>query len=608
MLKRLLTVFLLYCLFYRPVFAQSEFSTNYTVDYTITPDGLTKAKLDISLINSLSNIYAKEFTLSIGSTQLSDIRVTNASGFLTPQIVQGNKTTNIAISFPQKVLGKDKAQNFTLEFTSADFSHSLGHIWEISIPRLTKNDNLRNYDLTLTVPNSFGPPSTITPSPTSVQNIKTNTVYRFNPEELLTKGISATFGSTQYFDFHLQYHLQNPNLFPVKTEIALPPDTAYQTLVYQTLEPKPENITVDPDGNWLAAYLLSSQQNLTVTATGSAEISLQPSKAWLGTKNEAVNYLTKQKYWETDNPKIIKLADGLKLPANIYQYVVDNLIYDYGRIAEGTTRFGAANALDNPTSAICTEFTDLFIALARSAGIPSRAINGFAYTTNSGLRPLSLKLDILHAWPEYFDSAKNLWIPIDPTWGNTTGGVDFFNHTDLNHFTFVILGKDSQYPIPAGAYKTPDTQKQDVQVEFGSPLVHSPQIAVQFNLPQIALAGINLRGSLTVHNSGNVALYNQIINLAADGLKLTQSAWEIPVLLPFTSQTFSFDISAAAWNDHSTHQLTARTDYSIQTHNLAFKPLYSLIFTQTNLIYFCLGLVIIISLVFMIKKFYNKKR
>ena len=111
---------------------------------------------------------------------------------------------------------------------------------------------------------------------------------------------------------------------------------------------------------------------------------------------------------------------------------------------------GALSALNNPTSAVCLEFTDLFVALSRAAGIPAREIDGYAYTNNAHDRPLSLTEDVLHAWPEYYDFDKKAWIMVDPTWGNTTGGIDYFNALDFDHIAFVIKGENSGYPIPAG--------------------------------------------------------------------------------------------------------------------------------------------------------------
>lgn len=607
MLKRLFLILFLLFLLPGQIFAQAEFSTDYTVDYTVKTNGLTHAKLSLSLTNQLSNIYAKEFTLSIGSTKLTNIIIYNDAGSLEPNIVLGDKTTNITVPFKDKVLGKDKAQTFTLEFDSADFSHRLGAVWEISIPRLSKTDNLNSYQLSLTIPNSFGQPATITPTPTSITPIDHTTVYRFKPEDLFIKGIAATFGRIQYFDFKLQYHLNNANLYPIKTEIALPPDTPFQTVIYQTLNPPPTTVTQDPDGNWLAQYPLAAKQSLDIIATGSAEINLRPKTDFLPqTLSSAVNYFSEQKYWETANPKIIKLASELATPQKIYQHVVDNLIYDYGRLSENTTRFGAANALDNPTSAVCMEFTDLFIALARANQIPARAVNGFAYTTNSSLRPLSLKKDVLHAWPEYYDEAKNLWIAIDPTWGNTTGGVDFFNQNDLNHFAFVFQGQDSQYPIPAGAYKTDDQQTKDVEVSFGQPLAHLPQTSLVFDLPDKFLAGVPLKGRLILKNTGNIALYNQTIKLSAAKMKLIQDHWTIAFLAPFSQVSLALEIPPTGWNQTLTDQLQAESELSSAQHPLIITPAYRLIATSPKFKLYLISGATIILLLIVLKLIYER--
>ena len=120
--------------------------------------------------------------------------------------------------------------------------------------------------------------------------------------------------------------------------------------------------------------------------------------------------------------------------------MVSNLTYDYAKAEKGNDWKGSVYALKNPGSAICTEFTDLFIALSRAAGIPARELEGFAWTENPKLRPLSLSGDVLHAWPEYWDKDKNLWIQIDPTWGNTTGSIDYFTKLDFNHIVLLFMG------------------------------------------------------------------------------------------------------------------------------------------------------------------------
>jgi len=612
MVKKLFNVLLLFLvsllIFAKPSLAQSEFTTNYTVDYSIRPNGVTHTRFDITLTNRLSNIYASEFSLSIGSTQLQAIQTFNQAGDLEPKITQGNKTTNIVIPFKDKVLGKNKSQIFTLEFDSLDFSHQLGSVWEISIPKLSKTDSLQSYQLTLSVPNSFGKPATISPQPLSQTSSDDYTTYRFQQEDLFQSGISATFGQTQYFDFSLNYHLNNPNIYQIKTEIALPPDTSFQKVIYQTLDPLPNNITTDLDGNWLATYTLSAKQTLNILATGSAQINLQPQADFPRYElTDNSDYLSSQKYWETDNPRIQELAQQLQTPQAIYQYIVDNLIYDYGRLTDTTTRFGAANALDNPDSAICMEFTDLFIALARAAGIPARAVNGFAYTTNSQLRPLSLKKDVLHAWPEYYDSNQHLWVPIDPTWGNTTGGVDFFYQTDLNHFSFSILGQNSNYPIPAGAYKLESTQGKDVEITFGHSVSTQPQTQLHLHLPDQTLAGMPITGKIILENTGNVAVYQQTIKLKSDNFSLPTDTWNIASLPPYSRHTIEFELPATAWNQTLTDTLTATSDLSQTQHQLTLLPAYRLLITHPQLKRFLILFIFVLILLISLKLFLRRQ-
>ena len=66
--------------------AQTEFTTDYQVSYVVNSAGSTHTKFDITLTNKLSNIYASQFSLSIGSTKLSNIKTYQESGTLEPEL------------------------------------------------------------------------------------------------------------------------------------------------------------------------------------------------------------------------------------------------------------------------------------------------------------------------------------------------------------------------------------------------------------------------------------------------------------------------------------------------------------------------------------------
>lgn len=134
-------------------------------------------------------------------------------------------------------------------------------------------------------------------------------------------------------------------------------------------------------------------------------------------------------------------------------------------------------------------------------GIPSRELNGYAFTRESNLTPLSISLrggDLLHSWAEFYDPNFG-WVQVDPTWGNTSK-ADYFTKMDTSHFVFVTKGLDSEYPYPAGTYKIDGTEKQ-VEVEVAqdvSALAFRPKIEVYKKL----------LGGYVIYNSGGTKLYD----------------------------------------------------------------------------------------------------
>jgi len=126
---------------------------------------------------------------------------------------------------------------------------------------------------------------------------------------------------------------------------------------------------------------------------------------------------------QSDNPQIIQLArnltgnsDGLhgKVLA-VYNFVVNYLRYQ----VQDEER-GALWALENGVGD-CSEFSYLFVALCRAAGIPARIQAGFAFH-NAGE-----SLADGHMWAEYYLENYG-WIPVDPTWKQ-------FDALDSKHFS-----------------------------------------------------------------------------------------------------------------------------------------------------------------------------
>jgi transglutaminase-like putative cysteine protease len=506
--------------------ASGEFQADYTVQYAIAPTGTTIVTQNITLTNKQTNLYPQKYSIVIDSTKIKNVIAYDSNQIVPADISQKDGKTEILLTFNEKVVGLGRQLAFTLRFENGDIAQQNGSIWEVNVPGVAPDADISSYYVSLSVPQSFGPNAYMAPLPAMAG--------RWNREQMMAGGISAAYGASQTFDVQLSYYLENSGITPQNSEIALPPNTAYQTVVIESLDPKPTTVTRDIDGNWLAQYSLLPGARLSVKASLHINLFLEPKDGYTDDTPDQALYTSAQKYWEVHSPQIQALAEKYTTAREIYTYVSQTLGYDYTRVSQTPIRKGALLALASPDNSICMEFTDLFIAIARAAGIPAREAVGYAYTTNSRLRPLSLVADILHAWPQYYDSERKIWVPVDPTWANTTGGVNYFDKLDFNHIVFAFYGRASDYPYPAGFYRKSGKTTKDVAVSFAlSRFIQPvPKLKTSVSFPKLVTAGLTSRGTVTVENTTGVAVPQVavIIQSTPVDVSVAKTATNIPPL------------------------------------------------------------------------------
>jgi transglutaminase-like putative cysteine protease len=543
--------------------ALEDFTRTLNLTYTVLESGQTRVKYEVRLKNNLSTVYAKQYALTLNSTDVSEIEVRDADGKALPweQDDRANQTS-IMVKLDQngKVIGRDKERLFTISYLSQDAASIYGRVLEVSVPRLAAPLDYAQYNVVLNVPAKFGPPSLVEPARYTFDSVEGLGVLRFTNVGQ-ESGISALFGDSQTYDLRLTYHVANTAQNIGVVQVALPPDNRYQRIVYRSLVPAPERITLDPDGNWIAEFRVAGQAKQSIVAE--AQITalarpqsplpvVNPSKPGQGLFGAEVDYLRSTGYWPANQVAIKALAQQYQTPLAIYQYVVDALQYNYRRFqqSDARIRLGAAGALADPANAVCLEFADLFIAIARSAGIPARRATGYAVTENNRLRPLSLVADVLHAWPEYYDQQQNAWVAVDPTWADTTGGVDYFSKLDLRHLTFAVQGQNDELPYPAGLYKVEGEEQKDVQVELADEVLEPGQKLTVTQKPSIIPRwGLPKREIFVITNETGAARYNMAIAVGVDGpVSLLSSAKvQLPVLLPYESYELAVELSGTSW-------------------------------------------------------------
>ena len=557
-------VFFVALLFYPKNVYAADFLQDYDVYYTVAETGTTYVKQNVTLTNQVTDFYAHNFTLSIFSQNISQVKAHDPGGDITSQVVQSGGQTLITVPFNVKVAGKDKQFTFTLEYQTTDIAQKKGLVWEIIIPGIDKTAETRSYKVHLSVPANFGFAAYFSPLP--------NSGNTWDLAESDIGGITAAYGTTQQYSFNLIYHLTNDTHKPYLQEITLPPETAFQSVILNRLSEQPQKVTRDSDGNWLAQYRVEANSTKKILAEGLIVVGLNPQGKNALSETEKAVYTQSQPFWDS-TPEMQTKAKELGTVEAIYKYVVTTLNYDYERVQTGIERLGASHVYLNHNSAACMEFSDLFVALARAAGIPAREVHGYAYTNNPRLQPLSLVSDVLHAWVEYYDAKRGVWVPIDPTWEKTTHGVDYFHKLDFNHIAFAILGHESDYPYPAGSFKG-ETQGKDVFVDFvTAPVtIPAPKFTYSLDVPLHLLSGFATTAKLRITNSGSV-LYkpqqlsfnsNQVVYSKTD-LKPIPPYGEIEVPLKVTQ---SFNL----WPQRV--RLTATLDAQVVSKEVLFLPFY----------------------------------
>ncbi len=119
----------------------------------------------------------------------------------------------------------------------------------------------------------------------------------------------------------------------------------------------------------------------------------------------------------------------------IYDYVFDTMRYD--KTGTGWGHGDVLWACDS-NRGNCTDFHSLFIAMARSQGIPARFEIGFPLPADQ----TSAEISGYHCWAEFF-TPENGWIPVDisEAWKHPVKKDYFFGAHDADRVQF-SMGRD----------------------------------------------------------------------------------------------------------------------------------------------------------------------
>ncbi|MFA6250502.1 MAG: transglutaminase domain-containing protein [Candidatus Shapirobacteria bacterium] len=561
----------------------TDFSLSESINFTLNVNGDAFASHTLSQTNLSQNSYINEYQVQLPYTNLKNISAHDFYGQILKTIDIGSSQTSLALKLNRPPLGVGKSQAFSFSYFIPGFGQKKGNTWELILPTISRPDN-NPVNLQLLIPLTYGKLAFSSIQTSNLTITGSSQIINISNFQSYDKPLLFVFGDYQLFDFLLHYYLENNRNHSIQTEIAIPPQTEDQQIILRSISPPPINIYADPDGNWLATYTLEPGENFKVEVNGQAKIF---PKLFKTTVDSPQNYLTEQPFWPVSQPQIQELSRAYRQPREIYNFVVETLSYNYAQASQ-PKRKGALEALADPANSLCTEFTDLFISIARAANIPSRELEGYAFTNNLKIKPINENGDILHAWPQYYDKYSQSWKSIDPTWGKTTNGIDYFTDLDLNHLVFVIHGSSSDYPVVPGSYKEKaetktvfvETAKQSLSPTYQTLLVTSTKPTRLFGIPRI-----------TLHNPNPNVIENIILNSTSNNWTFT-----IDQLPPFSTREIAinkinFFDSLLPHNQKITISQQFNNLQSNYYQKIIYYPHYQ------NLIISVIGLIILLALI-----------
>ena len=347
-------------------------------------------------------------------------------------------------------------------------------------------------------------------------------------------------------------------------------DYAGQQILSETIEvdgvPASPNITRTEE-NRVASFSLgtiSSGSSKTITITNIIKVTqVGPidSSAVQGSVPSGLLAYTQPiaNLWESDdtvlNNKALELIAG---KSNIYDQAeaIFDFVKNYLTYQQQAVEHSALWAY-NSRVGDCSEFTNLFSALCRAAGIPTMFVSGYGYDPQKGS---NLGAHV-HAWAFIYLPGVR-WAPMDLVWERPQGEFAMLSNDHIIEMTSY-----GQNLVRGGVIRIPGNSVnysfsgQNPNINFASTGQIVREVAVE---PQLSTAA-SMEGDIwkfyvTVTNVGAQAVTNINVALSADSTSFeVPAAQSISSLAAGSNQAFTFNVRVKGSVENST--VTAHVTY-----------------------------------------------
>lgn len=591
MITKVASAFLIALIFFVKVpFVKAESPAKFDLKtetvYQLTDTGSTKVTINYSLTNLSSAYFASQYAVQVDNVAPDSLKAFDGGGALQIQPKSDAGKAQAIVTFKNPVAGIGKVQKWTVSYESNTLIKKNGSLFQIMLPPPAVDEYTTNYTVVLKIPEKTAKPVSFSPPPGKNQS----GTYSWSKDDLKNSGIYSVFSTknpaTPYvaYDFKLSYKINNPKLTPVNIEVPLPPDTNHQKIFLKDIYPRPIDVRVDPDGNWLAKYYLGSNGKLEITTTGQVALFQKPTVNTFVPKSDPKKLIAPDQFWETDNSGVKVEAKKYFSVKEIYVGVLSILRNRQPEKSPDARRAGAQYALLVGNTASGQDYTDLFVTLVRARNVPAREVIGII--PSSGTRSPQLQ-----SWAQYQETETGLWHMVDPSLEAATKGLNYFSDWDLNHFALVIRGQSSTKPFFPN-YSTKDSFNIQVSPsDTDLDVFTQARVSLRPDIPLNATAGFPITGKLFLENTGPTIQGPETIKISSSDFEVLTTDLKTDILPPFSSKVLDLKIKSPNWLSSTNGTISLITSDLARDFKITVKPVYASGFVQFLTILVFLGVV-----------------
>lgn len=526
----------------------------YNIDYNLLDRQKAEIIYKIDLKHNKEGSSVSGFSLTVNEVNIEDFKVVSDFG-ATGTYSKGDNASVLKIVFPvDKRVRAGNSVSFSIVYKTVDVLKNRGEITDLIIPGFKESVGLKDSKLTIIIPQNYPKINYISNPNHTTKEEKGITSVTY--EKMPNSGVVMSFGEHQNYSFNFNYKINNTtNNESQIASITIPFEDKNQTLLVDEITPNPYKSFEDFDGNYILEFLIDPNEEITVVIKGYIILKkVEDIDKLKLNENQKKYYTSNIKYYDIGldlldqkaKSEIDSKSNTSEKAQAIYKLVIDTLNYSEEELKkDDRKRLGAREALANPNNAICQEYADLFVGIARSYNIPSRVVAGYAYPTLG----YDLPPNTLHAWAQFFDEDKGIWINIDPTWEDTSKGFNYFGNLGYNHLPIAIYGYSSENPSLVLSF-TPGGNNfdsfiiepvKDADIKISKFVGDSDLEKISLELPEKSISGMPINANLILNNPTPYTLRNIDIKIDNNTIDINNDYSKL-ILLSKTNISIPIDL------------------------------------------------------------------